>query len=80
MARTLPDSLKKKQEEQRQETANKVQEAIDIIIEECGIVTKKKIKTGASAGSKAKIADTAENKLPQTVQEASPDTADTPKQ
>ena len=41
---------------------------------------KKKIKTGASASSKAKIADTAENKSPQTVQEASPDTADTPKQ
>ncbi len=43
MTRTIPKSLKDKQEEMKRNTINNIQEAIDTIQEEGGIVTKKKL-------------------------------------
>lgn len=41
--KTIPENLKEKQEKQKLDTINKIQNAIDVIQEEGGIVTKKKL-------------------------------------
>lgn len=42
-AKNIPENLKEKQEKQKLDTINKIQNSIDIIQEEGGIVTKKKL-------------------------------------
>ena len=41
--RDIPENLKRKQEERRKETIDRIDKAIDTILSENGIVTKKKL-------------------------------------